>query len=93
MENIITYKKTKSALVITVPIDLIAFAAANHPETPLIVHSKHQLAQHVLFELEHNLADSESAYVTNGFQELLDKAIESVAESGEECVDYKESNL
>lgn len=81
----ITFKRTKGATVITVPDDLLAFAAENNPEYPIKVLNQKDFAEKVAFELEHNLGDPETGIT--GFEALMDKAIQEVTEGGNDCVE------
>jgi len=89
MSNVIEFKKDAENLVITIPVSLLKWAAENNSETPMIVKDENAFAEKVMFELEHNLGSNESGL--SGFQELLDMAMIEVVESGEECVDLKET--
>ncbi len=80
--------KNDKNITIIVPIYLLKFVAENNPESPYIVHDEYQLAEKVLFQLENHLGKMESGLT--GFQELLDKAIDEVAEEGHDFIEIKE---
>lgn len=87
MASKIWFRKQDNAIVIEIPIDLISFAATNNPDTPFVVKNEDELAEKVLFQLEHGLGEGESGLP--GFYQLLDKAITEIAESSEDCIEFK----
>lgn len=89
MATKVTFKKDAKNLVITIPISVLKRAAKHHPESPMVVKDGDAFSEKVMFELEHNLGSMESGL--SGFEELLDRAMIEVVESGEECVDLVET--
>lgn len=89
MSELMEFKIENGAIQISIPINLIEFAATHNPQSPCIVHDKDTLANKVLFELEFNLGKEESGLT--GLQQLIDEAIETVIENGEDCIDLKEN--
>lgn len=87
----ILFKKLEDKLVIEIPIELLVIAAENNSENPLIVNDKHDFAEKVLFELEHNLGSAETGL--SGFQQLLDEAFYEVCIGGNDCVELKEDQF
>lgn len=87
-KKLIAFKTDKSGITIRIPKGLISYVAKHNPETPLRVLDSSVLMNKVAFELEHNLGDNETGLT--GFQKLMDAAIMSVAENGEECVEFKD---
>lgn len=83
----ITFENNYGDIVIRIPGDLIKFAAENNPETPMIVKNKTELAEHIIWRIEFNLGPNESGIT--GLQELLDKAIITTLEAGEDCIEEK----
>ncbi len=90
LETEILFTKDTESILITIPVSLIKWAAENHGEYPMEIKDANAFAEKVMFELEHNLGAVESGLT--GFQELLDKAMIEVAESGEDFVDFKQVN-
>lgn len=89
MSNKIQFENDSKNIVITIPISLLVWAAKYHPESPMIVKDEDTFSKKVMIELEHNLGSMGSGL--SGFQELLDDAMIEVAENGEECVDFVET--
>ena len=83
----IDFNKDEKNLVIKIPIDLLTFAAENHPEWPLIIHDQDKFVNGILFALEYDLGTPEDGL--SGFENLLDEAIMYIAEGGEDYVDFK----
>jgi len=81
-----TFEKTKESVIITIPVNYIAFLARHNPETPLIVKDKHKLSEFVLDNIQNRTENSEGLGV---FYEMLDFAIMTTLEDGEDCVKMK----
>ena len=81
----ITFKRDKNKTIITIPDDLLVWAAENNPEYPVKVKNNKKFSEKVAFELEHNLGDEDTGLT--GFQILLDKAIQEVEEGGYDFIE------
>lgn len=85
-DNKMQFTQDAKEIKITIPISLLKFAAENHPETPLKIRDKQEFAKQMIFQLQNK--NSESGL--SEFEELLDKTMTEIAESGHRCVEVKE---
>lgn len=88
MSNKIKFKCDNKNLTITIPVDLLKWAAENNSETPLIIHDELKFAKEVMFELEDGYFNAETGLTK--FQQLLDEVFNEVVCSGHDFVDVKE---
>lgn len=76
----ITFTQNEDGITINIPQDFLQFVAENNEENPVMVVDLPQFQEDVAFALE-NYFGKKGSQLT-GFQELLDEAIDGVAELG-----------
>lgn len=86
-ENIISIKVENGALNISVPIDLLAFAAENDPKYPLIIHDKQKFAEVIA---EYLAYDENPETGLTKLMDLLDKATYEVSCDGHDFIEEKD---
>lgn len=90
MEKII-FKKDEEKITITIPVKLLKHIADNNPEEDIKVIDEQKFADKVAYELEHCCESSNGKESgMTGLEELVDRAIMEVVESGDPCVDLIE---
>ncbi len=83
----IRVKITERYLVIEIPKDTLIFAAENNPDLPIKIIDRSAFVSEMARELEDGLGLNESGYT--GLEELLDKGISELFESGSDSMEYK----
>lgn len=88
MTKLITVKADKSGITIRIPRTLLNFVAKNHPDEPVKILNSDAFLAEVTEQLKDGLGDAETG--STGLQDLIDEAIQEVAQFGSGCIEYKE---
>lgn len=84
--ELISVTQDEKNVIITVPIELLVFAANDNPTYPMRVVDKKSFIENVVKRIE-NYADTNDVEIgVTHFQQCLDDVINSIYESGEDCI-------
>lgn len=91
--ELIKVKSDEKNILISVPIELLVFAANDNPTYPMRVVDERKFVESVVKGIEHYADTNDIEIGVTHFNQFLDDVINNIYESGDECIEEAELPL